>query len=70
MTDTESFTRYVAGSSPSKDSPFYNPNLQNVSAEVLDLLEQYSGISHERLNPHVKKIVSPLQAITYFQILT
>lgn len=49
----------VAGKSRSKDSPLYNPTLDNLPKEVGDLLENYSGIEPDRVVSHVEKVVSP-----------
>lgn len=53
----DSFSKSVAGSSRSKDSPFYNPSLDNLSKEVRDLFENYSGIEPDRVVPHIEEIV-------------
>ncbi|KAL5353797.1 hypothetical protein ACLOAV_001839 [Pseudogymnoascus australis] len=45
----------VAGKSRSKDSPLYNPTLDNLPKEVGDLLENYSGIEPDRVVSHVEK---------------
>lgn len=44
--------------STSKDSPWYFHEIDTLTPEVRELLEKYSGIPPEKVEAHVKEVVS------------
>ena len=55
MANNDSLSLSAAGLSRSKDSPFHNPTLDNLSNEVRDLFENYSGIEPNRVVSHIDR---------------